>query len=147
MPIPEPKKGEKKSTFVTRCAEFLKKEGKPKDQAYAICYTKWEKGNVSTRKLFERIDRIIGEEEDKYLTKKQKTLPDHLKKLIIASKKKKKNEDVSENIGLIGCNDCGGKIPKPSSFPSSCPDCGSSIKRPYSFRRSTPGRKKRRPQQ
>lgn len=145
MPIPEPKKGEKKNAFVTRCAEFLKKEGKPKDQAYAICYTKWEKGKVSTRKLFERIDRIIGEsDEDKYLKGKQKNLPDGLKKKIIASKKKKDGK-VSEDIGLIGCNDCGSRIPAPSSFPGKCSSCGSTIRRPYSFKRATPGRKKRKP--
>jgi hypothetical protein len=90
MPIPTPKKKENKKKFVSRCIKFLKSEGRPKDQAAAICYTKWEKGDVSIQKLFERINRIIGEEEDKHLTKKQKKLPEKLKKKIIASKKKKK---------------------------------------------------------
>jgi hypothetical protein len=87
MPIPTPKKKESKKKYISRCTKFLESEGKPKDQAAAICYTKWEKGDVSIRKLFERINRIIGEEE--HLTKKQKKLPEKLKKKIIASKKKK----------------------------------------------------------
>ena len=38
--------------------------------------------------LLNRIDLLIGEEEDKYLSKKQKKLPEKLKKKIIASNKK-----------------------------------------------------------
>jgi hypothetical protein len=92
MPIPTPKKGENKKKFVSRCVKkVMKVDNMPKDQAAAICYTKWEKGDVSTRKLFERINRIIGEEEDMYLSKKQKKLPDKLKKKIIAKKKKTKD--------------------------------------------------------
>jgi len=95
--------------------------------------------------IVNRIDVLIGEDEAKYLTKsQQKKLPANLKAAIVKSKKGK-NEEVSEAGGLIGCRDCGSKVPKPSSFPGSCPDCGSSIKRPYSFRRATPGRQRRKP--
>ncbi len=97
--------------------------------------------------IIKRIDILMGEEEDKYLTKKQKDkLPEKLKKKIIA-KKKKSNEEVSENAGIIGCNDCGGKVSVPSSFPAPCTHCGSTIKRKYSFKRATPGRKRRKPRE
>lgn len=93
--------------------------------------------------ITKRIDLLIGEEEDKYLTKGQKEkLPEKLKKKIIA-KKKKKNEEVSEDAGIIGCRDCGGRVPVPSTLPAPCTHCGSTIKRKYSFKRSTPGRKRR----
>ena len=84
--------------------------------------------------IIKKIDTLLGEEEDKYLTKKQKKLPEKLKKAII---KKKKNEEVSEDTGIIGCTDCGGKVPVPSSFPAPCTHCGSTIKRKYSFKRAT----------
>lgn len=35
--MPEPKKGEKKSDYMTRCVPVLIKEGKKPDQAVAIC--------------------------------------------------------------------------------------------------------------
>jgi hypothetical protein len=110
MPIPTPKKKENKKKYISRCIKFLKSEGRPKDQAAAICYTKWEKGDVSIQKLFERIDRIIGEEEH-YLTKKQKKLPEKLKKKIIASKKKGK-KGLSEELSMKELKDVQKKFMK-----------------------------------
>jgi len=107
--IPTPKGKENKKKFISRCIKFLKSEGKPKDQAAAICYTKWEKGNVKTRKLFERIDRIIGEEGshlDKVRLSKgrgqeiaqiierlKKRLRDAEKKVVFSDKEKKEKKE------------------------------------------------------
>lgn len=41
MPI-EPKSGEDKATFISRCISTERKAGKPADQAAAICYSKWK---------------------------------------------------------------------------------------------------------
>ena len=144
MAIPEPKKKESKKKYIKRCTEVMKSLGRPKDQAETLCRTRWEKGDVSTRKLFERIDRIVGEEEDKYLTKKQKKLPEKLKKKIIASKKKK-GDKVEEDVGLTGCPDCGSSINTKVSPVACSASCGWYQKRSYSFKRGTPGRKKRKP--
>jgi hypothetical protein len=62
MAVPEPKKNESEKKYIKRCTATLVKLGRPKDHASAVCRTKWEKGDVSTRKLFERIDRIVGED-------------------------------------------------------------------------------------
>lgn len=43
MPIPKPRKGEKKQKFISRCIRFLVKEGRSQKQASAICYTTWRK--------------------------------------------------------------------------------------------------------
>lgn len=92
--------------------------------------------------LLNRIDLLIGEEDEKLLTKKQKKLPDKLKKAII-KKKKKMGEGVDEDAGLFGCGGCGTKFPAPS-LPASCPSCGTERSRKYSFKRGTPGRKRKR---
>lgn len=43
MPIPKPKKEEKKNKFIKRCMEskIMKKEYS-RNQRYAICLSKWE---------------------------------------------------------------------------------------------------------
>ena len=41
MPI-EPKAGEDKATFISRCISTEVKSGKRQDQAAAICYSKWK---------------------------------------------------------------------------------------------------------
>ena len=46
MPIPDPS-GEDKQAYVSRVIAMLIKEGKPKDQAAAIAYDKWEKAHKS----------------------------------------------------------------------------------------------------
>jgi len=42
MPI-DKNPGESKNDFISRCMSIEIKDGKPQDQAYAICITKWEK--------------------------------------------------------------------------------------------------------
>lgn len=41
MPIPKPKKGEKKPEYLDRCMRGIGDEYKSQDQALAICYSKW----------------------------------------------------------------------------------------------------------
>ena len=44
--MPEPKSGESKDQYISRCiSHIIEKEGKDKDQAAAICYSMWEKKN------------------------------------------------------------------------------------------------------
>jgi len=43
MPIPKPKKGDDFNTFIRRCVPVIIREGKPNDQAMAICVSTWEK--------------------------------------------------------------------------------------------------------
>jgi len=38
----EPSKGERENDFITRCIEYEVSEGKDKEQAAAICYSKWQ---------------------------------------------------------------------------------------------------------
>jgi hypothetical protein len=42
MPIPKPRKNEKKDEYISRCIEFLAGEGKAQDQAAAICIKEWK---------------------------------------------------------------------------------------------------------
>jgi hypothetical protein len=42
MPIPKINSGEKKDDYMGRCMSKLVGEGKPQEQAYAICKTEWE---------------------------------------------------------------------------------------------------------
>lgn len=43
MPIPKPRKKEPKDKFMGRCVSFLRNEGKPNEQAVAICFSQWER--------------------------------------------------------------------------------------------------------
>lgn len=45
MPIPSPNTGESRSNFIGRCVSFLVDEGRPEDQAFAICYDQYEEAN------------------------------------------------------------------------------------------------------
>jgi hypothetical protein len=47
--MPTPNKGEKQSEYVSRCVEFVMKNGEATDnkQAAAICYSKWQKSKAS----------------------------------------------------------------------------------------------------
>lgn len=40
--MPDPSEGETEKDFMERCVPEVVKEGKPQDQAVAICYSKWE---------------------------------------------------------------------------------------------------------
>lgn len=41
MPLPEPKKNEKRPEFMERCVPFVSKEGKTNKEAVAICMVQW----------------------------------------------------------------------------------------------------------
>ena len=41
MPIPKPTSGQTENEFVSSCIATLVSEGKPQDQAAAICYDAW----------------------------------------------------------------------------------------------------------
>lgn len=43
MPVPTPNAGESREDFMGRCVSFLTDEGKPQDQAVAICASQWGK--------------------------------------------------------------------------------------------------------
>lgn len=53
MPIPSPKKGQKKDEYISECMRFLSKENKKRgkakkwtqEQMAAICYNKWDNQN------------------------------------------------------------------------------------------------------
>ena len=46
--MPEPTAGESKKEYIDRCIPYLVKEGKPQDQAVAICYSMWKQKREST---------------------------------------------------------------------------------------------------
>lgn len=41
MPIPKPS-GSNEDAYISRCMKVLVQEGKPQDQAYAICKSAWD---------------------------------------------------------------------------------------------------------
>lgn len=45
MPIPKPRKDEKRIDFITRCMgdEIMKEEYPSQEQRAAVCYTQWRK--------------------------------------------------------------------------------------------------------
>lgn len=54
MPIPEPNSNEEREQYLSRCTAFLIDEGKPSEQAYAICVGEWEnKKNMKGKNLVE----------------------------------------------------------------------------------------------
>lgn len=42
--MPKPRKDENKEDFISRCIPILIEEGRDQEQATAICYAIWEKG-------------------------------------------------------------------------------------------------------
>lgn len=46
--MPTPNKGETKENYIQRCIPYLVKEGKPQDQAIAICHSMWKQKREST---------------------------------------------------------------------------------------------------
>jgi len=52
MPIPNPSKGEAEDAFVSRCMTEIGSEY-DQEQALAICYASYEKGNMSKNKFSE----------------------------------------------------------------------------------------------
>lgn len=56
MPLPTPRKGEKRNDFVSRCVSILsdKKEGESVDQRVAICHSQYGKAKADeTKEAFE----------------------------------------------------------------------------------------------
>jgi len=49
MPAP-PKEGESQKDFIGRCVPVVISEGRPKDQAVAICYSMWREAHPSSKK-------------------------------------------------------------------------------------------------
>jgi hypothetical protein len=49
MPIPKPRGGESQNKFVSRCIGFLVAEGRPTNQAAAICYDKWRNKDMGEK--------------------------------------------------------------------------------------------------
>jgi len=62
MPIPAPKKDEKKKTFISRCMsdQNMLKEFPKADQRAAVCYSKWDSKDESI-KLSELTKNILEE--------------------------------------------------------------------------------------
>jgi len=54
MPIPKPKKNEKKSVFVNRCFNdsVMKEEFPNAEQRWAVCYNQWKKKNKKGEENF-----------------------------------------------------------------------------------------------
>lgn len=52
MPIPEPKAGESREEFISRCMSAQSGEDRPQDQKLAICFSSWEDVKKS---LFDRV--------------------------------------------------------------------------------------------
>jgi hypothetical protein len=42
MKMPTPNKGESEKEYIPRCISVLIKEGRPQDQAVAICHSMWK---------------------------------------------------------------------------------------------------------
>lgn len=49
MPIPTPAKGEPRSKYVSRCMDAIGSEYKNKDQALAVCYSKFKRASSATK--------------------------------------------------------------------------------------------------
>lgn len=61
--MPKPKPGESKQEFVSRCIPIVMDEGKPQDQATAICYSKYEQAKKS--EMFGVMNQYINKIKDK----------------------------------------------------------------------------------
>jgi hypothetical protein len=59
MPTP-PRKGETQSEFIGRCVPVVIREGRPKDQAVAICYSMWRRSKKHSiyESLYKSLERI-----------------------------------------------------------------------------------------
>jgi len=54
MPIPTPKKNEKKSDFISRCMSALSDEFEDNEQRSAVCHQQWKKSkdDAAVKKIF-----------------------------------------------------------------------------------------------
>jgi hypothetical protein len=59
--MPTPNSNETKQQFVSRCIEYMMKEGgREQKQCIAICYSIWD--NKDKKNVSEKINRILGEQ-------------------------------------------------------------------------------------
>jgi len=58
--MPTPNKGESKSDFIERCVPAVIKEGYPKDQAVAICYSIWKREKKENSFFEQRSEYNLG---------------------------------------------------------------------------------------
>jgi hypothetical protein len=63
----KPSPGESKDDFIGRCISVVRGEGKPEDQAAAICYSYWENMEIDTAGLSPYVDP--GDKKQKLVTK------------------------------------------------------------------------------
>jgi hypothetical protein len=61
MPIPKPRANEQQGKFISRCVAFLVGEGRPQNQAAAICHEQW-RGKEEETDCFKGL--LIKEKED-----------------------------------------------------------------------------------
>jgi len=62
MPIPQPHSDESQGHYVSRCIQFLRREGKPGNQAAAICHTAWREH--LQKNIQEELDAVRKQCED-----------------------------------------------------------------------------------
>jgi len=55
MPLPTPRKNEKKNDFISRCMSEAKGEFPNRNQRVAVCHTQWRRKNKS---IDERLDEL-----------------------------------------------------------------------------------------
>lgn len=53
--MPTPRKGETKEHYIERCIPMLINEGKPQDQAVAICNGMWDERDFEEETVWERL--------------------------------------------------------------------------------------------
>jgi hypothetical protein len=62
--MPDPNAGESKNSFIARCIPMVMDEGKPRDQAIAICQSRWRKKMQGGKQKF-RDDRLSNVDHGK----------------------------------------------------------------------------------
>jgi len=91
MPTPEPNPEEEKNKYIGRCIAFFIEEGKPQEQAAAICYRQWEKRNEEKVGKYMKFHKFL-EEEGTTTVDVEKNLAMGSKECPSAAKKKKVEE-------------------------------------------------------
>jgi len=95
MPAP-PRAGEEKDDFLGRCIPFYVKEGKPQDQAVAICYSMWRRKDEE--RIIKKIDMFLGETEGGATTTGDVAINTSGKGYPITRRIKKKKKKTDETI-------------------------------------------------
>ncbi len=70
MPIPKPRKNERKDKFISRCISFQmneesdpKKRSKKRKQFAAICYTQWNAKKSTEELNWAQLHNVMNEED------------------------------------------------------------------------------------